>query len=64
MTLDEAVTDGDGARRRAEQAMDQVRTRFGQDAMRPGALVPKVQQDALARSTRPSTTAHGDGDLS
>lgn len=65
MTLDEAVADGgDGARRRAEQAMDQVRTRFGRDSVRPGALVPKLPSEPAVRSTRPSTTAHGDGDLS
>lgn len=56
MTLDEAVDDGSGARRRAEQAMDEVRHRFGSAAVRPGA--------AITSTVRPSTTADGRRDLS
>ncbi|NCT92074.1 DNA polymerase IV [Cellulomonas sp. APG4] len=56
LTLDEAVDDAAAPRRRAERAMDEVRQRFGRQSVGPGALV--------ARTTRPPTTATGDGDLS
>lgn len=56
LTLEEAVDDGSGARRRAEQAMDEVRHRFG---ARAGGLAGSAPWPR-----RPSTTAHGDGDLS
>ena len=56
LTLEEAVDDASGARRRAEQAMDEVRHRFGPSALRAGRVPP----------VRPagSTTAHANGDLS
>lgn len=56
LTLEEAVDDASGARRRAEQAMDEVRHRFGPSALRAG-LVPQVRPAG-------STTAHANGDLS
>ncbi|HQY33420.1 DNA polymerase IV [Actinotalea sp.] len=56
LTLEEAV-DGDGtARRRAEEAMDEVRRRFGPRSV--GAAT------GLPAPIVPSTTAHGVGDLS
>lgn len=56
LTLDEAVDDAAAPRRRAESAMDEVRQRFGPRSLGPGALV--------TRTTRTSTTAGADGDLS
>lgn len=56
LTLEEAVDDESGARRRAEQAMDEVRHRFGARAWGVAG------NDGVPR--RRSTTAHGDGDLS
>lgn len=55
-TLDEAVDDERDARRRAEQAMDEVRHRFGAAAVRPGA--------ALDRPPLRPTTADAKSDLS
>lgn len=49
-TLEEATDAHDGPRRRAEQAVDDVRRRFGLSAVRPGALVD-TGQDRGARST-------------
>jgi DNA polymerase IV len=63
MTLEESVDDGAAGQRRAEQAMDRVRERFGRDALRPAALVsglPKLRPDDDARST----TADANRDLS
>ena len=39
LTLEEAVDDASPARRRAEAAMDEVRSRFGTDSVVPGALI-------------------------
>jgi len=39
LTLEEAVADSGTARRRAEGAMDEVRSRFGRSAVLPGALI-------------------------
>ncbi|MCU1432383.1 MAG: DNA-directed polymerase [Actinotalea sp.] len=47
LTLDEAVDDGAGSRRRAEQAMDEVRHRFGHGAVRPAATVTPPAQRQL-----------------
>ena len=54
-TLDEAVV-GDAAQRRAEQAMDQVRSRFGLSAMHAATT--------LRPSPTRSTTEHPRGELS
>ena len=54
-TLEEAVT-GAPAQRRAEQAMDEVRSRFGLSSVRPAT--------SLHSSSRRSTTAQPRGDLS
>lgn len=56
LTLEEAVDEVSGARRRAEQAMDEVRHRFGPSALRTG-LVPQVRPAG-------STTAQATRDLS
>lgn len=56
LTLEEAVEDGAGAQRRAEQAMDEIRERFGSGAVRPGTLLTSVSSS--------STTAEGGGELS
>ena len=56
-TLDEAVADTpSGSRRKAEQAMDEVRERFGHAALRPGAGLPPTN--------RRSTTAPAVRELS
>ncbi|NTW39729.1 MAG: DNA polymerase IV [Cellulomonadaceae bacterium] len=55
LTLDEAVDDDSSARRRAEQAMDDVRRRFGQTAVVPGTITGRPQAP---------TTARAGGDLS
>ena len=39
LTLEEAAADESTARRRAEGAMDEVRSRFGAAAVRPGAMI-------------------------
>ena len=54
LTLEEAVDDGPGARRRAEEAMDAVRHRFGTAALGPASLVPGA--------FRPMPTSHEAGD--
>ncbi len=54
-TLEEVVI-GEPAQRRAEQAMDEVRARFGTDAVGPAR--------SLAPSPARSTTAHARGELS
>jgi hypothetical protein len=41
------VDDGAGSRRRAEQAMDEVRHRFGHGAVRPAATVTSPAQRQL-----------------
>ncbi|WP_281287191.1 DNA polymerase IV [Actinotalea subterranea] len=56
LTLEEAVDDSLGARRRAEQAMDEVRHRFGTSAVRSASV--------LRGNGTPSTTAGASGDLS
>lgn len=56
LTLDEAVADDSGARRRAEQAMDEVRHRFGSRAVQHAATITD--------GTTPPTTARAEGDLS
>jgi DNA polymerase-4 len=56
VTLEEAVADDSGARRRAEQAMDEVRHRFGSRAVRHAATISEG-------ATTP-TTARATGDLS
>ncbi|WP_024288723.1 DNA polymerase IV [Cellulomonas sp. KRMCY2] len=53
LTLEEAVDDGAGARRRVEQAMDEVRHRFGASAVRPGTPIgPAVQTSTTMDASR------------
>ena len=53
LTLEEAVDDGAGARRRAEQAMDEVRHRFGAGALRSGGTIgPAVGRPTTVEATR------------
>jgi DNA polymerase IV len=60
-TLEEAVTGGAASARRADAALDEVRSRFGAAALRHGSLVhgPRIPETGPS-----STVADASGDLS